>query len=103
MQMVRQTHCDSQAQALYRSAGELFAGSANHAPTGANATAPLSEVWPHTTLADQCVLFARKFLPGTGQEANSFFGPCNQVGLEPRCIHPLGLDGMQSGAAAVNG
>lgn len=100
VQMVRQTHCDSQALTVYRSAGELFAGAPSHVPTGENATAPLSQVWSHTTLQDQCVLFARKFLPGTGEEADTFFGPCNQVGLEARCIHPQGLEGMLAGTAA---
>lgn len=95
MQRVRSQHCDSQANSTYISAGELFreaqaaaaeaqGGSGGEDDDGASAV--LRRAWPHTTLQDSCVLFARKFKPGAAKEVEGFFAPCGMLGFNTSCL-----------------
>lgn len=95
MQRVRSQHCDSQANSTYISAGELFreaqaaaaeaqGGSGGEDDDGASAV--LRRAWPHTTLQDSCVLFARKFKAGAAKEVEGFFAPCGMLGFNTSCL-----------------
>lgn len=101
VQLVRSQHCDSQANSTYASAGELFreaqvaaaataAGDPQPGRDGglvaAAMSAALRRAWPHTTLQDSCVLFARKFKAGTAKEVNRFFSSCEMLGFNSSCL-----------------
>lgn len=100
VQLVRSQHCDSQANSTYVSAGELFRDGQRAAAAGAAESvsdrsgglvaaamsASLRRAWPHTTLQDSCVLFARKFKVGSALEVDSFFSPCSMLGFNTSCL-----------------
>jgi len=84
----------------YVSAGELFRDGQRAAAAGAAESvsdrsgglvaaamsASLRRAWPHTTLQDSCVLFARKFKVGSALEVDSFFSPCSMLGFNTSCL-----------------
>ena len=108
VQIVRELRCDRHANASYESAHQLFqAGAATlDSYEGGN----LADVWNYSPLEETCVLFARKFLPDTNEEVQSFFTDCTQVGLGSECLAVASQDAVnganvaapQSGPEEVN-
>lgn len=101
VQLVRSQHCDSQANSTYASAGELFREAQQAAAVAAAGepqpvrggglvaaamSATLRRAWPHTTIQDSCVLFARKFKAGTAKEVDGFFSSCGMLGFNSSCL-----------------
>ena len=84
VQVVREMRCDMHAAASYASAYQLFA--AGTASKDATQDGTLSDVWKYSPLDDTCVLFARKFLPDTNKELDTFFNDCDQIGLGSHCL-----------------
>jgi hypothetical protein len=95
LQRVRGYDCDEMDEAFRRAARTFFAFSRNDTgwgdtlsseifwgPTGENESPFLqSEV----VLPETCPLFARKFWSETVLELESWFSPCNHIGLNAEC------------------
>ena len=86
MQRVREGHCDKLVNATYRSAQMILTRDAvPHVSWIPETFGAYHHLWQFSPMPDTCVLFARKFEPGTEAE-ESFFRSCSHIGLNASCI-----------------
>ena len=86
LQRIRQADCDKLANATYRSAHAILTqDTPPHVPWIPSNFGAYRHLWQYAPMPDSCVLFARKFEPGTA-ERETFFSACNMLGLDSSCI-----------------
>jgi hypothetical protein len=86
MQRIRGEECDKLANATYRSARVILTQDAPpHVAWIPSNFDPYHHLWQYSPMPDTCVLFARKFEPGTSEVA-TFFESCDMLGLNASCV-----------------